>query len=205
MLQWGFIQAGGRSLRMGRDKAWVEIEGRPMIERVIAAAQPVVERLAIVINAGNPHAARYEESARRRGVAVIRDLHEYRGPLGGIHTALARCGVGESALILACDLPFITTEFLSFLSGVHQTDGAHWVTVPADHSNRDQPLAAIYDQSCRAAVEQMLAGDELKLDLLFGRAPTRRVAFAEFAHLPDAERFFTNVNTPEEHQALQCG
>jgi molybdopterin-guanine dinucleotide biosynthesis protein A len=108
-------------------------------------------------------------------------------------------------LILACDLPFITTEFLSFLSGVHQTDKSHWVTIPVDQSNRDQPLAAIYDQRCRAAVERMLANDELKLDLLFGRAPARRVAFAEFAHLPGAERLFTNINTPEEHQALQCG
>jgi molybdopterin-guanine dinucleotide biosynthesis protein A len=47
----------------------------------------------------------------------------------------------------------------------------------------------------------MLAADELKVDLLHSRVPTRRVGFAEFSHLRDAERFFINVNTPEEFQA----
>ena len=75
------------------------------------------------------------------------------------------------------------------------------ITVPLDQSNRPQPLAAIYDQSLEATVEQMLAANELRVDLLYSRVSTRRVRFAEFAHLRDAERFFINVNTQEEYQA----
>jgi molybdopterin-guanine dinucleotide biosynthesis protein A len=205
---WGFIQAGGRSSRMKLDKAWLEIDGAPMIERAVAAAKPVAGRLGIIVNAANPQVERYERLAVSCDARLIFDMHEHLGPLGGIHTALKHCGDGELALILACDLPFITTEFLSFLCEIHQTPIPHSpfptppdVTVPLDQSDRLQPLAAIYDQSLEAVVRQMLAANEFKVDLLHSQVSTRRVGFDEFAHLRDAERFFINVNTPEEYQA----
>jgi molybdopterin-guanine dinucleotide biosynthesis protein A len=203
----GFIQAGGRSSRMKLDKAWLDIDGIPMIERAVAAAKPAAGRLGIIVNAANPQIELYERLAESCDARLIFDLHEHLGPLGGIHTALTHCGAARSALILACDLPFITTEFLSFLCNVHQGENPQSqspnpqsITVPLDQSNRLQPLAAIYDQSLEAVVSQMLAADELKVDLLHSRVPTRRVDFAEFSHLRDAERFFINVNTPEEYQ-----
>src|SRR5688572_31014783 len=104
---------------MKLDKAWLEIEGVPIIERVIAAAGPVAGRLGIIVNAANPRIERYKKLAESRGAKLIFDLHEHLGPLGGIHTAMESCEAGESALILACDLPFITTEFLSFLRDIH--------------------------------------------------------------------------------------
>jgi molybdopterin-guanine dinucleotide biosynthesis protein A len=201
----GFIQAGGRSSRMNRDKAWLEIEGAPMIELALAAAGPAVGRLGIIVNAANPQTERYGKLAESCGAKLIFDLHEHLGPLGGIHTALAHCEDGESALVLACDMPFITTEFLSFLCDVHQTGNPQSVTVPLDQSNRLQPLAAVYGQSLEAAVGQMLAANELKVDLLYSRASTRRVAFADFALLRGAERFFINVNTPEEYRDALLG
>jgi molybdopterin-guanine dinucleotide biosynthesis protein A len=193
---------------MGQDKAWLEIEGRPMIERVVAAARPVVEHLGIIINAANPQVERYERLAESCDADLIFDLYEHCGPLGGIHTALTNCAKNEPALILACDLPFITTGFLSFLSDIHQQTNPQSairnpqsITVPLDQSLRLQPLAAIYDQSLEAMVGQMLAANDLKVDRLYSRLPVRRVQFAEFAHLPNAERFFINVNTPTEHLA----
>ena len=106
---------------MKLDKAWLEIDGAPMIERVIAAARPAVGSLGIVVNAANPQIERYGRLAENRDAMLILDLHEHLGPLGGIHTALAHCEANESALILACDLPFITTEFLSFLCDTHRS------------------------------------------------------------------------------------
>jgi molybdenum cofactor guanylyltransferase len=199
----GFIQAGGRSSRMNLDKAWLEIDGVPMIERALSAAGPVAGRMGIIVNATNPQIERYERLAGSTGAKLIFDLHEHLGPLGGIHTALAQCVEGESALILACDLPFITTEFLSFIRDIHQVQNPQSITVPLDQSNRLQPLAAIYNPSVgalEATIERMLAAKELKVDLLYSRVSTRRTPFAEFAHLPDSERFFINVNTPEEYR-----
>jgi molybdopterin-guanine dinucleotide biosynthesis protein A len=197
----GFIQAGGRSSRMKQDKAWLEVDGAPMIERVVAAAGPAAGRLGIIVNAANPQIERYERLAESCDAGLIFDLHEHLGPLGGVHTALAHCGAGESALILACDLPFITTDLLTFLCGVHQGENPQSITVPLDQSNRPQPLAAIYDQSLEATVGQMLAANDLRVDLLYSRVSTRLISFAEFANLRDAERFFINVNTPEEYLA----
>src|SRR5262245_55385172 len=208
-----FIQAGGRSSRMKLDKAWLEIDGVPMIERAVAAAKPAAGRLGIIVNAANPQVERYDRLAESCDARLIFDMHEHLGPLGGIHTALKHCGAARAALILACDLPFITTEFLSFLCNVHQGENPQSgnpqsairnpqsITIPLDQSDRLQPLAAIYDQSLEAVVRQMLAANEFKIDPLHSRVSTRRVGFAEFAHLRDAERFFINVNTPEEYQA----
>ena len=206
----GFIQAGGRSSRMNQDKAWLEIEDAPMIERVIAAVAPAVDRLGIIVSSDNARIDRYQNLADACGATLIFDLHGHLGPLGGIHTGLASCGANESALILACDTPFITTEFLSFIRDIHQNGilhstqlVPHSVTVPVDHTNRLQPLSALYDKSIEADVEQMIAANELRVDWLYSRVPTLKLGYAEFAHLTGAERFFVNINTPEEYQALR--
>src|SRR5262249_28265147 len=96
---------------------------------------------------------------------------------------------------------------LSFLCDIHKNKipqpairNPQSITVPLDQSNRLQPLAAIYDKSVKAPVEQMLAANDLKVDLLYSGVSTRQVGFVEFAHLPGAERFFININTPEEYQ-----
>jgi molybdopterin-guanine dinucleotide biosynthesis protein A len=198
---------------MKLDKAWLEIDGAPMIERVIAAARPAAGSLGIIVNAANPHIGRYEKLAASCDAKLIFDLHEHLGPLGGIHTALAHCGVARSAMILACDMPFITTEFLSFIRDIHQigdpqsailhNQGPQSITVPLDQSNRPQPLAAIYDRSLEAVVRRMIEANELKVELLYSRVSTRRVGFAEFAKMRGAETFFVNVNTPEEYRAAR--
>ncbi|MDX2041454.1 MAG: molybdenum cofactor guanylyltransferase [Acidobacteriota bacterium] len=203
-----FIQAGGRSSRMGTDKAWLEINERPMIEHVLAAAEPVAASLSIVINQTNPNADRYRELAAKWNARLLFDLHDHKGPLGGIHTALKHCGENESALILACDMPFLTTEFLSFLCKAHQSENPQSairnpqsITVPTDHEGRLQPLAAIYDQACLPAIEELLVTDRLRVDRLFEKALTQAIPFSEIGKLDGAEKFFLNLNTPTDHLA----
>ena len=75
------IQAGGRSSRMGEDKAWIVIDGHPMIEHVIAAAQKITTATAIIINPTNSNHKKYEALAQRVGANLIHDLHDHRGPL----------------------------------------------------------------------------------------------------------------------------
>lgn len=198
-----FVQAGGYSSRMGRDKSWIEIDGRPMIEIVLATARAVAGELNIIISNDNPDPARYRETAANRGAELIFDLHDHKGPLGGIHTALRACSQHETALILACDLPCLTDEFLRLLTGIHfdELGEGYDLTVPVDREGRIQMLCGLYSPACLIPVERMLSEDILKVDRLCPEVKTRRVDFAAYSHLPNAERILTNLNSMPEYLA----
>ncbi|HEX4949420.1 MAG TPA: molybdenum cofactor guanylyltransferase [Blastocatellia bacterium] len=195
------IQAGGRSSRMGEDKAWLTIDERPMIEHILQAAQEVARRLLIIIHPTNPNLTRYEELAMRWSADLVYDLHDHRGPLGGIETALRQSIVHEAVLVLACDLPFVTAAFLRLLQEIHQAKKCD-LTVPVDAMGWQQMLAAVYAADCLEPVAAMLAEEKLKVQELCARVRTRRVLFAEYAHLPQPARLLQNINTREEYEAL---
>src|SRR5207248_324852 len=90
------IMAGGKSSRMGQDKAWIELDGEPLIKRVAAVLSEVADEVIVVAN--DP---RYESL----GLAVVRDRYPQGGPLGGIATAVATA-THETVLVAACDMPF---------------------------------------------------------------------------------------------------
>lgn len=196
------IQAGGRSARMGEDKAWMPIQGRPMIEHVLQGAQPMAAQLAIVVNSANHKLVQYEQLARRWKAELLFDDHDFRGPLGGLETALRQYPNGESVLLLACDLPMISKAFLQCLQTIHLSENPE-LTVPLDAAERPQMLAAIYAASCLPQVSAMIAAEEFKMQWLQARVKTRAVRFAEYAHLTDAERLLRNVNTPADYQQIE--
>lgn len=195
------IQAGGRSTRMKTDKAWLMINDQPMIEHVLQTAQQVTEKIIIIVSKNNPRAADYQSLAAKYEATILPDAHDFRGPLGGIETALLQLQNEKSVLILACDLPFVRVEFLQLLISIHQANPA-FLTVPTDASGRPQMLCAIYSQDCLTEIRGMLAADILKARLLIDRVTTNFVHFEKYAHLPGAEQFLMNLNTPEEYQSV---
>lgn len=186
---------------MGRDKAWLELAGVPLVECVLAAVKPVVDRLMIVSERSHAQSERLENLATRWNARLLFDLHPGNGPLGGIQTSLCQCERSESALILACDLPFLTSEFLAFLRHRHELDGKT-ITVPLDAHGQVQPLTAVYSSDCLEEVVKQLDKGKRRIDLLYECVPTSIVAFDAFAHLDGAKRLFTNLNTPEDFQSL---
>ncbi|MFN0124555.1 MAG: molybdenum cofactor guanylyltransferase [Blastocatellia bacterium] len=197
-----FIQAGGRSSRMGADKAWATLRDRPLIEHVIAAAAGVSDNITVVINPLNPARQRYAAlTARRAATArasnVADDLYQDCGPLGGIYTALTLLQPGEAALMLACDTPFLSAAFLRLLWEQHQTHGAA-LTIPLDAGNRAQMLTGVYTTACRPHIARMLAWREYKVDRLPLRVPARFVTYREYQALPEARRLLVNLNTPAD-------
>jgi molybdenum cofactor guanylyltransferase len=200
----GAIQAGGRSSRMGADKAWLILDtqdGRPMVERVLDAAQPVVAESAVVVSADCSRLDDYRALAARRQARLLFDRHAHRGPLGGIHTALAAYP-RQHVFALACDLPCLTPDFLKLLRDIHEREASD-VTVPVDAAGRTQMLVGLYSPACLEPVARMLDEDELKVERLCARVKARRVKAEEYAHLPGAERFLVNVNTPEEYRSAR--
>jgi len=181
-----FITAGGRSSRMGTDKAWLDVGGRAMIEHVIAALEPVTQRVAIIANSSN---------YARLGFPVYADTNSGIGPLEAIRTALANA-VTSQVILVGCDLPFVTSELFKLLL---RLSGNYHATVPVSSDGRLEPLCGVYRVEALPVVSKLIACGGRKVSVLFDRVPTRLVAFAELSHLPNSHRFFENINTPEDY------
>lgn len=171
---------------MGRDKAWLELGGLSMIERVIDALAPVTTSLAIIANS---------DDYNRLGLPVFRDTNKGIGPLEAIRTSLANSATERVALV-GCDLPFVTVELFSFLL---DNSGDYQAVVPLGNDNRLEPLCAIYSTGALQAVVDLIDSGERKVSRLFDRISTRLIAFQEISYLPRSELFFENINTPEQY------
>lgn len=182
----GFIAAGGRSSRMGRDKAWLELGGRTIIDYVIAAISPLAEKVAIIANS---------QDYQRLGFPVYADSYHDIGPLEAIRTALS---VTETprVLLVGCDLPFVTSDLFKLLLSI---PGDHHATVPVGTDGRLEPLCAVYRREALPAVRDLITQGARKVSLLFDRVPTRLVAFEELRNLTGSDVFFENINTPEDY------
>ena len=106
----GYILAGGKSSRMGRDKAFLKIGEKTFLENAVEILTPVCKQVKIVLNKSQTH---FIEKLPE-GISHIFDIHENRGAVGGIHAAFQDCKT-EFAVILAVDLPFVTSEAIEKL------------------------------------------------------------------------------------------
>lgn len=180
-----FILAGGASRRMGTDKSKLVINHQTFTERIAETLFEVTDSVTLVGTA-------LDDST----LPKVPDVYPQWGALGGLHAALAACS-REWAIIVACDLPFVNRALFSHLAALRLD---HEAVVPLQQDGRPQPLAALYRADpCRArAVALIQAGRRRPLDLLEA-VDTRWVAFAEIRNLDQADRFFVNINTPEDY------
>jgi molybdopterin-guanine dinucleotide biosynthesis protein A len=176
---------------MGKDKAWLQLAGRPMIEHVIAALQPVTTSISIIAN---------DSEYARLGFPVLPDSHSGIGPLEAIRISLQNAK-RPRALLVGCDLPFVTSELFKFLISLA---GPYEAVVPMSANEKLEPLCAIYCSNSLNAVDALISNGERKISLLYDRIPTRFVRFEELQHLSGSALFFTNVNTPDDYaQAIE--
>jgi len=179
-----FILAGGASSRMGTDKSLLPVEGQTFTERIAETLLTLTGSVSVV--------GRQSDSS----LPSVADVYPQWGALGGLHAALAACR-RDWAIVVACDLPFVSAELFSFLAEKRMD---HEAVVPVQEDERPQPLAALYrvDPCRQRATELIEAGRRRPLDLLEA-VKTRWVSFAEIRNLDQAERFFVNINTPSDY------
>jgi molybdopterin-guanine dinucleotide biosynthesis protein A len=184
----GYVLAGGGSTRFGRDKALVEIDGVPMLLRMRtllgAVAQPVN-----VIAPPLRYAA--------LGIASMRDRWEGQGPLAGIITALLASGETGSAtewnLIVGCDMPFLTQEWLSYLVERSAAIGAE-VVAPRSAQGLE-PLCACWRTIAAAKLQNAFDGGVRKITDAMKRLAMEVVDVADWKRFDTAGRLFWNMNT----------
>lgn len=183
-----FILAGGQSRRMGTDKSLLAIQNETFSDRIAATLEQVSDAVTLV-------GARY---AHPKYKSVV-DVYPEWGALGGLHAALAACP-GEWAIVVACDLPFVTAELFRYLLSIRAN---HDAVVPVQADGRPQPLAALYriGPCLQRAAELIESGRRRPLDLL-QLVNTHWVPFSDLRNLAQAEKFFVNINTPEDYDAV---
>ena len=180
-----FILAGGASSRMGTDKSQLLIAEQTLIQRIANTLFQVFSSVTIV--------GREVEDSRLK---TATDIYPNWGALGGLHAALKACST-EWAFVIACDLPFVSTEMIKSLIKIK--DGYDAV-VPIQPDGRPQPLSSMYKvTACLQPAGQLIeAGKRRPLDLL-DTVNTRWVSFSELSQLTDSQNFFLNINTPEDY------
>jgi molybdenum cofactor guanylyltransferase len=184
-----FILAGGKSTRMGVDKAFVDYDGRTLLARALDLARSVTSDVCIV-------------GSREKFAAfapVVEDVFHDCGPLAGIHAAL-RASVTELNLMLAVDTPFVSGPFLQYL--IRQAREAPEATVVVPRGGGGwQPLCAIYRREFAGAAENALLAGRNRIDPLFDVSRTRVIEEEDLEEAGFSPAIFRNLNTPEELEA----
>jgi molybdopterin-guanine dinucleotide biosynthesis protein A len=181
-----YILAGGKSTRMGADKAFVRLNGRTLLARMLDAARSVTSNVSLV---GDP--AKYGAFA-----PAVQDIFPNCGPLGGIHAALSSSAT-DLNVVLAVDTPFVSQALLQFLLTRARKSPGSIVTV-AQANGGYQPLCALYRREFANPAEQALRAGRLKIDALFDPATTQVIGEAELESEGFSANIFRNLNTPDE-------
>jgi len=183
---YGLVLAGGRSTRMGRDKAALAYAGRSQLERAVELLTPHVTRVYVSVRAdqgGEPLRGRF---------ATITDGVEDIGPVAGVLAAQARHPEG-AWLVLACDLPLLDGATLAHL--LRERDPERLATAyRSSHDGLPEPLCTVYEPRSHAPLAAYVAG---------GRSCPRRFLRERDVRLLEEPnpRALDNVNTPDEYGA----
>jgi len=186
----GIVLAGGSSRRMGRNKAFLQLGGRPLIARVI-------ERLALVctevlVVAGDTHLY------AGLGVRLVEDRFREVGVLGGLHAGL-EAGTNDLAIAVGCDMPFLEPGLLRAFGG-----WAEGVDVAVlRQGDQVEPLHGAYRRTCLPAIEAAIRAHRRRIIAFFPQVRVRYVTPEDAIPFDPDLRSFRNVNTPEEWESAR--
>lgn len=187
----GLVLAGGASRRMGRDKAFLELEGRPLIRVVIDRVAGVCAEVLVVAGDAQRYAG--------QGAPVVEDRFRGVGVLAGLHAGL-QAASHDLALAVACDMPFLNPDLLRAFAG--WAEGFDVVILQG--ARGVEPLHAVYRRTCLPALEDAIRAGEHRIISFFSEVRVRYVTPEEVVPFDPELCSFRNVNTPEEWTAVQA-
>jgi molybdopterin-guanine dinucleotide biosynthesis protein A len=190
-----FILSGGKSSRIGIDKAFLSIEGKPLVQRLVELLDSVFSE--VVISTNEPDLYNFT------GKKIVQDIYSGRGPLAGIYSALKYADTKRN-FIVSCDLPLISIELINYI--INYKSEKDIILPMADE--RIQQLCGIYSKNILNEVEKLLIessknNSKLKGSIfeLIDKVPTEIVEVdkLDFYH----SNLFLNINTPEDYDHLK--
>jgi molybdopterin-guanine dinucleotide biosynthesis protein A len=189
------IMAGGASSRMGTDKAFVPLLGKPMIEHILDRTANLGQDTTLLIT-NSPHDFAYLK------LPIYTDHIPGKGPLGGIYTALHHSPTND-VLAVACDMPFLNPALLRYMIGLRSEDGSSFDVIVPRVNGYPQGLHAIYRTTCLQPIRETIDSGKLKLIGFYENVRVRYLDEVEYEPYTPGKRSFYNINTPEELQAAQ--
>ncbi|MCP3677239.1 MAG: molybdenum cofactor guanylyltransferase [Deltaproteobacteria bacterium] len=186
----GAILVGGKSRRMGFNKAFIKVNGRTIIEGAIETLRHTFSHLIVVASSDN--ILEYEHL----NITVFADVYAGAGSLGGIYTALFH-SPSPYCFVAACDMPLLDSGIINRM--VNEAKG-HDAVIPSING-RFHPLHAIYSRRCMTPMEEMIRGGDLTIGNLYQRINVKGLD-EEFFHDSPALPFLTNLNTTDQLKEL---
>jgi molybdopterin-guanine dinucleotide biosynthesis protein A len=178
----GIVLAGGQSSRLGTDKSFINVNGRPLIEQIVVKLARLSDDVTIVTNSPE----KYDHLAAR----LAGDIYPGKGALGGIYSGL-RAAANAYSLVVACDMPFLDLNLLRYMILLAR---GHDVVIPRI-GGLPEPLHAIYSRSCLEPIDRLLARGRLKIIDFFSEVRVRYVEEDEVDIFDPQHLSFFNVNT----------
>jgi molybdopterin-guanine dinucleotide biosynthesis protein A len=178
------VLAGGKSRRLGRSKALEPVDGKNIIDRVVERLKLQASEILIVTSR-----EQFDLTAACKAEILV-DLYPDKGPLGGIYTGLLAARSPRS-LVVACDMPFLNTNLLSFMVELsHDFDAV----VPKLGEGRLEPLHATYSKNCLRHIKSQLEGGKLEAYSFLDAVRVRYVEQAECQRFDPQLLSFFNIN-----------
>jgi molybdopterin-guanine dinucleotide biosynthesis protein A len=187
----GFVVAGGKSRRMGRDKALLPWNGATLLDHAVARLGAVCASVRVLSGTER----RYED----RGLSVETDVLPDAGPLGGIYTGLLGMGAG-TGLFLGVDLPCVTVDLLRRLLDL---SAGHDAVIPIS-ARGPEPLCAVYRSTCLEPIRRRLAAGDLKVTSFWPDADVLQAGAGRLSDLGPLDTMFRNVNSPADYESARA-
>jgi molybdopterin-guanine dinucleotide biosynthesis protein A len=193
----GFVLIVGRSSRLGEDKASLLFGGEILAVRAARIIRESIENCRVRLVAASDE--KKINVALLTGIPFVFDLYKDRGALGGLHAALAN-SESEWAFVLACDYPFVSSDFIPLLQ--KQISDEFETVIPLQADDRIQPLCGFYRVATWLnRLEEILTRTGRVPSPLFKLcedAKTRFLPYSEYSWIPNSQNLFLNVNTRED-------
>jgi FdhD protein len=185
------ILAGGRSSRMGSNKALLPYRGGRFIEAIHRQLQDMFEEVLLVTNSPEQYAF--------LPCRKVADIFPGLGALAGLHAGLHHAATPR-IFAVACDMPYLNDTLIRRLALV-PTEAD--VVIP-EGENGPEPLHALYGKGCLPFMAEALAADERRIISFFPRVRVRRLAREQVALIDTNFDSFRNINTPDDYYRLRA-
>ncbi len=178
---------------MGHDKAFLELDGRPLIEIVVERMASVCAEMLVVAGDVQPYAG--------LGARLVEDRFRDVGALGGLYAGL-EAATHELALVVGCDMPFLNTDLLRAFAG--WAKGFDMAVLRHEDGEQMEPLHGAYGRTCLPVIEATIRARRRRIVAFFSHVRVRYVTPADVMPFDPDLRSFRNVNTPQDWEMAQA-